>query len=77
MSGVQSLLSSLDEPWGICQAEIVVSAEIECLAAVLKDYFRRLGGSEVPFVLVETGFLDGSEFCFQMILEFTVHIGYC
>ena len=70
---VHSLLGCLDKPRGVGQAEIVVGAEVKGLAAVLECDFRGLCGGDVPFVLVQAGFLNGCELCFQMILKFAVH----
>ena len=70
---VHGLLGRCDEPWIVGEAEVVVGAEVKGLAAVLECDFRGLGGGDVPFVLVQAGFLDGCELCFQMILKFAVH----
>ena len=60
---VHRLLGGLDKSRGISQAQIVIGAEVKRLAAVLESDLGGLGRSDVPFVLVEAGFLDGCEIC--------------
>ncbi len=70
---LHGLLRSLDKARGVGEAEIVVGAEIQRLASVLKSDLCALGGGYVPFILVESGILDRGQLFLKMFLEIAVH----
>ena len=74
---VHGLLRGFDQARIVGQAEVVVGAEVEGLAAVLEGDFSALGGDDIAFVLVETGLLDFGEGVLEVLLEFSVHGSYC
>ena len=58
-AGVHRLLGGFDEARAVGQAEVVVGAEIQRLAAVLECNLGALGGADIAFVLVQAGLFDG------------------
>jgi len=71
---VHGLLGRGDEARVVCQAEIVVGAEVQRPAAVGKSDFGALGGTNRAFLFVQARFADGLELILQVFLEFSVHV---
>ena len=71
-AAVHRLLGSLDQPRIVRQAEVVVGAEVQHLAACHFD-FGALGRLDDPLALVKSGRLDLCEFLPEIILDFSVH----
>ena len=71
---VHGLFRRLNQAGAVGEAEVVVGAEVEGLAAVLEGDFGALGGNDVALSLVKTGFLDFGEGVLEVLLEFSVHI---
>ena len=72
-AGVHRFLGGFDEAGVIGQAQIVVGAEVEGLAAVLQLDAGALGRCDISFSLVKAGLVDGLELGTQMLLKFSVH----
>ena len=70
---IDRFLGGLREPGAVGEAEIVVGAEVQGLAAVLEGDLGALGRGDVAFSLVKTGLLDGFQFVLEVLLEFSVH----
>ena len=59
---VHGLLGGLDEAGIVGQAQIVVGAEVEGLAAVFQTDHGTLGRCNIPFSLVKASLVDGLQF---------------
>ncbi len=70
---VHSLLGCRNQAGIVGQAEVIVGAEIQGLAAVSQGDFGPLGRANRAFAFVETGLVDGLKLLLEMLLEFSVH----
>ena len=69
-------LSGGDEALTVGEAQIIVRAEVQRLAAIFQGDFRPLGRSDDAFFLIKSGRLDGAQLILKISLEFSVHNNY-
>ena len=70
---VHSLFGGCYQAGIVRKAEVVVGAEIQCLATVFQSDFSPLRGADITFAFVEPGLFDGLELILQILLKFAVH----